>query len=72
MNNQQSTPVAGGMSLTSLLVLIAAAVGLAALIFGLGGVSVGMIAVWIVMVAAVASTLMLYARSTGGLGPMKK
>jgi high-affinity Fe2+/Pb2+ permease len=51
------------LSRNSLLLLVAAAVALGALIFGLGGgVSIGNLLLWAVMMVAIASAVMLYAK----------
>ena len=66
-----------GLGTGTLALLVLAAIALAALIFGLGGgVTVGNLAIWAVMMAAVASAVMLYnkprAGSGGSGGPAKK
>ena len=57
------------LSRKSLVMLAVAAVVLAALIFGLGGgVSFGNVVIWLVMLAAVGSAILLYAKSSSGTG----
>ena len=59
------TPVKNttGFSSIATALLIAAAIALGALIFGLGGgVTVANLAIWAVMTVAVASAVMLYAK----------